>query len=333
MDRLSHNEQRDDPKNNPKDSMYGDQRDDGHTAPPGPPGPHLTPEELDDLAAQASAERDPDQQEEAGGREAHLQDHLRQCPACRSALGDQVEVGAWLRRAPAVGPMPADAVARLDAALAGASSARANASAPAAVTAESAANLEHPGTVLPMTPRDERTGLLGRLAESRLTKSLVAAAAVLLIAGGTFAAIHRNHSTGDTNSGASSASVDAGASAPAAPGGAVQVRQTGTAYTTANISAEVTKQLAQTGGVVPVATPQAATDAKSTLLTPTGLKACLAALQAPGVVPVFVDIATYNGKPAAVLVLPNGDGTRDLWVVAPTCAPNADGTMLFKKLG
>ena len=48
--------------------------------------------------------------------------------------------------------------------------------------------------------------------------------------------------------------------------------------------------------------------------------------------PALVDLATYNGKPAAVLVLPGASGGQEIWVVSRTCAPGTDGTMLFKKL-
>ena len=50
--------------------------------------------------------------------------------------------------------------------------------------------------------------------------------------------------------------------------------------------------------------------------------------------PLLVDLATYNGKPAAILVLPSATHGRELWVVSRTCAPNGkDGTVLFKALG
>ena len=123
-------------------------------------------------------------------------------------------------------------------------------------------------------------------------------------------------------------------SAPAAAGGTVQVRQSGTAYTTANISAEVTKQLAQPGGTVAAATPQAASDAK-THAAHAGRSEGL-----PGRPPgagrgaqrSWTSRPTTASRPQSSCSRTR-DGTRDIWVVAPTCAPNADGTMLFKKLG
>ena len=139
---------------------------------------------------------------------AALQAHLDSCAACRSALGDQVEVSAWLRRAPGPGPMPADVVARLDAALAGAASTRSPNGAPGRAAGHGV-DVAAAGNVLPMAGRAERAGVLGRLAESRVTKSLVAAAAVALIAAGGFAALHNNNSGGSTTGGASSAAAGA----------------------------------------------------------------------------------------------------------------------------
>jgi hypothetical protein len=315
---------------------------------PGIPGiagdaSHLTPEQLDDLAARARADVDPDREEVNDRGDVALQRHLEVCAACRSALGDQVEVGALLRREPDLAPMPADVAARLDTALAAAVAAR-----PAVRSGEPT---EGTGRARPVGTDDRmvegnvlsissgssgRPGRLGRLAESRVTKSLVAAAAVALIAAGGFAAVHRNASNDRASAGASASTAGgAKAAAPGAALAAVPIRASGTAYTSANIRAKVTQQLA----VAPSTTagsahqPATGTDA-TTLSTPAGLQACLTALQAPpSVPPLLVDLATFNGKPAAVLVLPDSSGVKQLWVVSRTCAPGKDGTLLFANLG
>jgi hypothetical protein len=285
---------------------------------------HLTPEQLDELAARAHADVDPDQEDVRPAADRGLERHLAGCAACRAALGDQVEVSALLRREPDPGPMPTEVLARLDAALAGAASTR---------TAAAGSDRRN---VVPLAAH--RPGALGRITESRLTKSLVAAAAVLLMAAGSFAALHRNGSGGPSASTASGSSAARGPVAgPDLALGNVQVQASGTAYTSANIRTEVNRRLAafgtSAGGVIRA--PQAE-NGTSTLTTPTGLRACLNALQAGTAQPVLVDLATYNGKPAAVIVLSDGSSGpsgKQLWVVSPTCSPGKDGTMFFANIG
>jgi hypothetical protein len=285
---------------------------------------HLTAEQLDELAARAHADVDPDQDVVRPAADLELERHLAGCAACRSALGDQVEVGALLRREPDPGPMPADVLARLDAALAGAAATR------------TAAHGSERHNVVPLATH--RPGTLGRIAESRVTKALVAAAAVVLIGAGSFAALHRNGSGGPSSSSVSASSGGSGqAAAPNLAFGDVPVRASGTAYTSANIRTEVNRQLAAAsaagGGAVKAPQDEHGT---STLTTAAGLRACLTAIQAGTARPLLVDLATYNGKPAAVIVLSDGSSgptSKQLWVVAPTCSPGKDGTMFFANVG
>ena len=63
------------------------------------------------------------------------------------------------------------------------------------------------------------------------------------------------------------------------------------------------------------------------LTTPAGLQACITALGEPSAVPLLVDLATYDGKPAAV-----HRAARRLQRAArsgsssPSCTTGADGT-------
>jgi hypothetical protein len=284
---------------------------------------HLTPEQLDELAAEASADSDPDQPGPDPAGEP-LQAHLATCAACRAALGDQVAVAAWLRNAPSSGPMPLDVITRLDTALAGAAAGR---------QAASMGGAGGPGNVLPIDGH-QRGGRLAALAESRLTKSLVAAVLVGLIAVGGYSALHHHSSPGQRT--ASSAGAASSAAQPAGKSVSdVTIQHSGRAYTKADIAAQVTAELAHRNDSATGAVAPSESGGATTLTTPAGLLACLLALNEPTSTPLLVDIATYAGQPAAVLVLQQPGGAREIWVVSPTCAPGGskDGTRYFATLG
>jgi hypothetical protein len=174
-----------------------------------------------------------------------------------------------------------------------------------------------------------------RLAESRLTKTLVAAAAVGLIAVGGYAAIGRGGggSGGVASRTGSDSSAAGGKAAPNLERdlSSVPIEASGTAYTQANITGELTKRLA-TGGSSGQSGFTAGLADTTTLTTPAGLQACLGSLGASGV-PVLVDLATYEGKPVAVLVLPGPGGVgRQVWVVSRTCAGTRDGLAYYGAL-
>jgi hypothetical protein len=267
---------------------------------------HLTAEQLDELATQASADIDPaDAAASSSPNDPALDRHLAGCPRCRTALGDQVAVQAWLRRIPDVGQMPADVSTRIDAALAGARA------------VSSAA-----GNVLPLRPPEARGGRLGRLAESRLTKSLVAAAAIVLIAAGGYAAINRTGNSTSTASGSADSATRGpkAAEGGASDGAAVVVRASGTAYTKQNVVTQVQKQLSTTPVPVGSGFDAQADGGATTLTTPAGLEACLTELGYPTVTPLLVDLATFAGKPVAVVVLPGDSRGRQVWVVGRTCS-------------
>jgi hypothetical protein len=67
------------------------------------------------------------------------------------------------------------------------------------------------------------------------------------------------------------------------------------------------------------------------LSDPAALQSCLKAIDAAGVQPLVVDTtASYDKRPAAVLVLPGRDGGYEVWVVARDCREGADGTLHFE---
>ena len=70
--------------------------------------------------------------------------------------------------------------------------------------------------------------------------------------------------------------------------------------------------------------------ATTTLASPAGLQACLGSLGVAPSVPQLVDLATYEGKPVAVIVLPAPAGVgRQVWVVSRTCAGTQDGLAYY----
>ena len=77
----------------------------------------------------------------------------------------------------------------------------------------------------------------------------------------------------------------------------------------------------------PVAVPT-----EGTVADPKRLAACLTALGDGGRKPVAVDLARYEGREAAVIVLPGQAGGYDVWVVARTCSATDQGTLAFKKI-
>ena len=139
------------------------------------------------------------------------------------------------------------------------------------------------------------------------------AAAAVLVTGGLLL-------TRGTDNGKGTAAKGAGADS------AVSVSHTGSGYTKGSLGAAVPQLLKgvpeRAAGVQAPSVTAAVRDPLATLETTSGLAACLAGLTAPGdeSVPLAVDYASFEGKPALVVVLPSSRPSKlDVFVVGAAC--------------
>jgi hypothetical protein len=151
----------------------------------------------------------------------------------------------------------------------------------------------------------------------------------------------------------SSASGDAGPSSPRA-----LIVRSGSDYRASTLAPQAAALLAVTtaaagasrsgGGATPraaspktaapelgkVQAPQIAPDTKAGDITnPARLAACLDALGVARDRLVAVDLATYEGREAAILLLTAAEGSgHEVWAVERTCAPGAEGALKYTRL-
>jgi hypothetical protein len=266
------------------------------------PSAHLDPDRLADLdadlldrAATAAAER-----------------HLAECPSCRDRRAAMGAVTRLLRDSAMVGPMPDDVRRRIDDALA----------AGVEPPARSAAT-----TITPLSA-PHRTPWTTRLLQAAAVFVLLAA-----VAGVGYSAVSGSGGGSGGGSEAASQADPNKASGGDATTGTYPVTESGRAYTQQSLRAAV--PLLLSGRVARAdAAPEAAPSGGAGGGTATGsgnfdrrllsgraLAACVANIAETPVTPLAVDVGTYNGKPATVLVLPTPDNPRfvDVYVVAPDC--------------
>lgn len=274
---------------------------------------HLSPDELGDVDAVAGHE------------------HLRTCARCREQWQQQLAVRELLRGLPDPGPTPPDVSHAITDAL-GRLSADDVERPAEPVRGEAAAGVG--ATVVPLSrPVDGRRRPGGR------TRPWLAAAAAVIVLGGGGAALATH-----TWTGASGSSSDTAAGAKSASGaqdseGASQhVYATGTRYTRTQLASQVRSRLLagtpsplSSGGAPPRAADGSAAD-DARLASPQGLASCLSALGVDAGQVLAVDLATFDGRAAAVLALRDSDGAQDVWVVGRGCRQGDDQTRLFLRL-
>ena len=246
---------------------------------------------------------------------AALDPHVATCEQCRRAVDDQREVRDLLGGLPDPGGAPPEVVLAIEAALRAAGAARVGT------------------TVVPLSAAPSQRGVTGarRWAGRGPGRWLLGAAAAALLVVAAGGLLVQNLPSGGGDSAASGAGASSGAPENGAPAPSLAARDvvvaSGTAYTQADIAAQVSALLARRSA----ADAYSPSRAQGLLTTGSGLTGCLRALGA-GAPPLAVDLATYDGVPAAVFVLPASGGGREVWVVARTCQPGADGTLYYARL-
>ncbi|WP_433475521.1 anti-sigma factor family protein [Spirillospora sp. CA-142024] len=228
---------------------------------------------------------------------ASVNAHLDTCAECRELSADLADVSRILAEAP-VPSMPAELAERIDTAI--------------------AAESMHTATVASMEQRRGR----------RHWRILSAAAAAVVVVGGGAAVgkVALEGASGDHGKAAApaqdnsrSAASGSGVAPNAAPAASFTVAHSDTDYRPATLSAQIGRVLADDQELrAKAASPDA--DLRGCVNRVTGNK-----------IPLLVDQAKYEGKPAIVIALDGGEsGKRNIWVVAPDCS--AQNQHVLKRL-
>lgn len=190
--------------------------------------------------------------------------------------------------------------------------------------------------------RDVKVGRRGTL--------LAAAAGTVImlgLGGYVIVGLFGNESTDSTVSAASSVE-EAGKSPPPAPGNGPPVLSTGTHYTQDTLEQQARALVDQVSSGAtgtrprlsgansadqnPVAAASGAATGNESLRTPAVLNGCLSELRAGNRRPVVVDLAKFNGRDAAIIVLNGSNGGYEVWAVGRDCRPGTDGTITYLDL-
>jgi len=275
---------------------------------------------------------------------ARISSHLATCPQCAQVRDDLATVPALLAST-TTPPMPDHLTARIQTALMTESARRASPDA-------GSRGDTRPARQAAAWSWSRIPGLSGRPA-----RWVTAAAAAIVIVGGGSYLIVSGSGTGansttssSTGSAASAPRTAAGANVPAAPvkrglGPELQYQRsgqptqftpiaTGTDYAPSRLTSQVQGTLTDyrkavatpgTGKVVPHATtglnsPQSSAPSQLGAFTPSALEGCVTRISA-GALVVLVDVASYQGSPAAVIVTETAaQGPEQVSVVGTGCS-------------
>lgn len=257
------------------------------------------------------------------GEVADVEAHLVGCAACAAARAELLAVPALLAAAASAEPMPADVVSRVDEAL------RASRDEVGAATGHEPVGSGASATVTPIPVRDRTpTGM----------RLLQAAALLVVVFAGLGLAFTAFQGGGDES--ATSAGGAADSTAERSAGGGFPVSASGRNWSPETVTSGVPDIVAgslgavaaqeDSGGETPAAPRTLATEETARLAGGPPLAECVTALNDGPVTPLGVDLASWQGNPAVVIVLPTpGDpSTVDAWVVGPECS-QADATVLY----
>jgi len=274
----------------------------------------------------------------SGRRGKRLAAHVANCAHCTTVSEQIGAVSSALASAPAP-PLPDAVESRITAALAAEAALRAE----AATTA--AAEAVPTEAVPPSQPPRENTGPRRSRGDAsgpprgrrRLRPAVLmsgGAAAVLVLFGAVFGLIHLSSGSGSPSAASSSQSAPfsgpnvaapaAGARAPgSAEKGPFTITTSGTRYEPATLATQVRTLLAATSAGLTLPSHASAQLPSGTSLAT--LSACVLHLTRQ-VRPSLVDWATYQGKPAYVIAVPD-----HAWVVGPDCT--ASDSHLIASIG
>ena len=276
--------------------------------------------------------------------ERSAQAHLAGCSVCAARLQAVQSVPAALASAGSVEPMPAEVAARLESALR-AEAGRAPDSAEAGRTPEgNAADPAGPSTgpttapTAPTAPTATVTPLSSRERPALGMRVLQAAAVLVLVLGGlglvgTALQNGANDATTAESTAGGAADAGGGRELSAEDSSGYPVTASGRNWSPDTVVAGVPEIVSGSAG--PPASPPAdsgGAGAESPPATPGGedvarlaggptLAECVGNLNLGPVTPLGVDLALWEGNPAAVIVLPTPDdpATADVFVVEPSC--------------
>ncbi|WP_374971134.1 hypothetical protein [Terrabacter sp. BE26] len=287
------------------------------------PDPELEPEfdpELDpaELDARHGAASDSDQEPDAGpgtDLDPELDRHVR----------------ALLADAPEAGPMPAEVSRRISTAL-----------------LEEARLRVDPGPLATVRSKQGRHGADGRRADTGgdllqlpsapsrrrpayLIAAVAAAAAVVAVGASALHVTKRPNGAAALGGGYPSGAPATSPAAPTpAPGnGGLHIQLSRTAYTSSGLAAQARTLLNHPGPSI--GELAAESPAIGPIATSIGLESCLEAIGAvdatrPAPDTVSADLATFDGRPAAVVVVTRS-GTSTAWAVERSCTTGAPGIL------